>query len=130
MARKKMCPAELQTPSQIKVHAVMESLSSEALNISVVGQFFKPYKPKTGVLVAMGNHLKIIRWVEEFLKSRTFRMKLGGHLSTEGISKSGVFQDSMLVPLLCLIYINDPLGELTCNRLFFAGHMNVTASQR
>ncbi len=33
--------------------------------------------------VAMGIHLKITCWVEEFLKNRTFQVKLGGHLSSE-----------------------------------------------
>ncbi len=112
-----MCPTELQTPSQIKGHAFVDSLSSKALNVSVIGQFFKPYKPKTGILVAMGNHLNKTRWVD-------------GHLSTEGMAKSGVFQDSMLVPLLFLISINDLVDELTCNRLFFAGDIRVIASRR
>ncbi len=41
-------------------------------------------------MVAMGINLKITRWVEEFLKNRTFPVRLGGHLSSEGIVKSGV----------------------------------------
>ncbi len=34
-------------------------------------------------MVAMGIHLKITCWVEEFLKNRTFQVQLGGHLSSE-----------------------------------------------
>ncbi len=49
---------------------------------------------------AMGIHLKITRWVEAFLKDRAFRVKLGGHLWSEGIVKSGVPQGSVLGPLL------------------------------
>ncbi len=49
-------------------------------------------------MVAMGIHLNITRWVEDFLKNRTFRAKLGGHLSNEGIVISGVPQDSVLGP--------------------------------
>ncbi len=41
---------------------------------------------------AMGINLEITRWVEEFLNNRTFRVKLGGHLSSEGVVKSGVPQ--------------------------------------
>ncbi len=58
--------------------------------------------------------------MEEFLKNRTFRVKLGGHLSSEGIVKSGAPQGSVLEPLLFLIFINDLENELTCNHLFFA----------
>ncbi len=43
-------------------------------------------------MVAMGIHLKITRWVEEFLKNRTFRVKLGGHISSE----YGLFGQSVL----------------------------------
>ncbi len=38
-------------------------------------------------MVAMGIHLKITHWVEVFLKNRTYRVKLGGHLFIEGIVK-------------------------------------------
>ncbi len=58
-------------------------------------------------------HLKISHWVEEFVKNRTFRVKLGGHLSSEGIVKSGVPQGSVLGPLLLLIFINELENELT-----------------
>ncbi len=36
-------------------------------------------------MVAVGIHLKITRWVEEFLKNSILRVQLGGHLSSEGI---------------------------------------------
>ncbi len=57
-------------------------------------------------MIAMGINLKITCWVEEFLKSRTFRVKLGGHFSSEGIVKSGVPQGSVLGPLQFLILID------------------------
>ncbi len=78
-------------------------------------------------MVAVGIHLKITLWVEEFLKNRTFRVKLGGHLSSEGIVKSGVPQGSVLGPLLFLIFINDLENKLTCNHLFFAGDVKLIA---
>ncbi len=78
---------------------------------------------------AMGIHLKITRWVEEFLQNRTFRVKLGGRLSSEGIVKSGVPQGSVLGPLLFLIFINDLENELTCNHLFFADDVKLIAAR-
>ncbi len=64
-------------------------------------------------MVAMEIHLKITRLVEEFLKNRTYRVKLGGHLSSEGIAKSGVPQGSVL--------------ELTCKHLFIADDVKLIA---
>ncbi len=78
-------------------------------------------------IVPMGFNPKITRWVEEFLKNRTFRVKLGGHLSSEGIVKSGVPQGSVLGPLLFLIFINNLENELTCNYLFFADDVKLIA---
>ncbi len=77
--------------------------------------------------VSMGILLKITRWVEAFLKNRTFRVKLEGHPSSEGIVKRGVPQGSGLGPLLFLIFINDLENELTCNHLFFADDVKLIA---
>ncbi len=71
-------------------------------------------------VVANGIHFKITRWVEDVLNNRTFRVKLGGHLSSEGFVKSGVPQGSELGPLLFLTFINNLENELTCNYLFVA----------
>ncbi len=66
--------------------------------------------------------------MEEFLRSRTFKVKLGGHLSGEGNVKSGVSQCSVLGDLLLLVFIIDLADELICYHLFFADYIKLIAS--
>ncbi len=68
--------------------------------------------------------------MEEFLKSRIFRVNLGDHLSSEGILKSGVLKGSVLGQFLFLIFINDLADEPICIHLFFADDVKLVASRR
>ncbi len=79
-------------------------------------------------MIPIGIHLKIIRWVEEFLKKRTFRAELGGHLSSESIIKSGVSQGSVFAPVLFLIFrrdcgsgCNNRIGDLNTSKAKLGG---------
>ncbi len=47
-------------------------------------------------MLSMGIHIKITDWVEEFLKTRKFRVEFDGHLLSEGIVKSGMPQGYVL----------------------------------
>ncbi len=66
--------------------------------------------------------------MEEFLRNRAFKLKLGGHLSGEGMVKSGVPQESVLGALLFLIFIIDLADVLICYHLFFADYIKLIAS--
>ncbi len=61
---------------------------------------------------ALEIHLKKTRWVEEFIRNNTLRVKLGGHLSSKGIVKSGVPLGPVLEGLLFLNSINSLSDEL------------------
>ncbi len=68
--------------------------------------------------------------MEEFLRNRTFKVKLGAHLSGEGNVKSGVPQWSVLGDLLFLTLISDLADELICYHLFFADNIKLIASKK
>ncbi len=65
--------------------------------------------------------------VGEFLKNKSFTVKLGDHHSSEGKKncKSGVPQVSMLGPLLFQIFIYDLENQLTCNHVFCANDVKL-----
>ena len=51
--------------------------------------------------------LYLARWIEDFLRDRTFRVRVGECVSSERIIEAGVPQGSCLSPTLFLLYVSD-----------------------
>ena len=66
----------------------------------------------------MGN--SIINWIEQWLTDRRQRVVVEGEVSSWKSVLSGVPQESVLGPILFLVYINDLEKGVTCKILKFA----------
>ena len=72
-----------------------------------------------------------IKWFSSYLSGRTQRCSVNGKLSTVRTLRCGVLQDSILGPLLFLIYINDLRNSLReAVPRMFADDTNLTLSAK
>ncbi len=70
--------------------------------------------------MAYGIDAGLIRWIQAFLRDRSFRVAVNGCVSESKSAQSGVQQGTVLGPIPFLIYVNDLSDLLQEKLLLFA----------
>ncbi len=131
-AQRRFMPRRSCLTNLIVAEALITGMTDQGVPVDVVYLNFSKaldsvcHRLLVKKMVAMRFHLKLTRWVVEFLKNRHFRLKLGGHLSSESIIKMACLR-ALFEPLLFLVFIIDLEDELTYNHLFFADDVKLIA---
>ena len=63
---------------------------------------------------------KVISWFQSYLSGRTFKVNIDKKFSDPGNLTCGVLQESILGPLLFLLYVNDMPQAVKCDLFLYA----------
>ncbi len=74
--------------------------------------------------MAYGIDAGLIRWIQAFLRDRSFRVAVNGCVSESRSAQSGVPQGSVLRSIIFLVYVNDLPDLLQEKLLRFADDVN------
>nr|CAD2180569.1 unnamed protein product [Meloidogyne enterolobii]CAD2180571.1 unnamed protein product [Meloidogyne enterolobii] len=93
--------------------ALLEKSNTDILYIDYKKAFdYVPIDFLLNKLYNYGIRGKLHRWLKNFLKDRTFKVKIGDDYSDEYTINSGVPQGTVIGPLLFIIYINDIVTKI------------------
>jgi len=79
-----------------------------------------PHRRLIEKLKSFGIDGKLLKWMDDFLTSRTMKVGLRGTFSQLPEVLSGVPQGSVLGPLLFLLYVNELPSWIKCDMKMFA----------
>ncbi len=68
---------------------------------------------------------KVVRWMRSYLTGRSYRVQVADVLSQETRIKSGVPQESVIGPLLFLLFVNDLPSFINVIMLLFANDVKM-----